>query len=44
MPAFGYDAMTKVLPFIFPSIITIVFFLCFFSIVKCLGIYNHLYL
>ena len=26
MPAFGCDAMTKVLPFIFPSIITIFFF------------------
>ena len=34
MPAFGDDAMTKVLPFIF----------LFFSIVKCLGIHNHLYL
>ena len=26
VPAFGCDAMTKVLPFILPSIITIVFF------------------
>ena len=41
MPAFGDDAMTKVLPFTFPSIITIV---SFFSIAKCLGIHNHLYL
>ena len=43
VPAFGCDAMTKVLPFILPSIITIVFYFIF-SIVNCLGIHNHLYL